>query len=41
MVGEGWGDGGWGTEWEEQVVDFLLEKQTVGYGLDDGWLAYA
>ena len=28
MVGEGWGDGGWGTEWEEQVVDFLLERQT-------------
>lgn len=38
MAGEGWGDGGWRTDWEEQVVGFL-ELQTICHNLDDEWLA--
>lgn len=26
MVREGWGDGGWGTEWEEQVIDLQRSR---------------
>lgn len=29
MVREGWEDARWGTEWEEQVVDFV--EQIVTY----------
>lgn len=25
MVGDGWGDGSWRSDWEEQIIDFLWE----------------
>ena len=39
MVGAGRGNGRWGTEWKEQVVDSFWEAELWATILHRGWLA--